>query len=151
VLFGGAAATGAGLGDTWEWDGLNWIQAIGGIAPSARSGHALVFDPSLGRVVLFGGLDAQTSTALGDTWTWDGTIWQQLAPITPPPARVGHALCYDVVRSRAVLFGGRDATGTALADTWEWDGAQWIPVLPVSSSWLSHTTSCAAAACCSEA
>jgi hypothetical protein len=37
--------------------------------------------------------------------------------------RSSHALAFDSVRGRVVLFGGFGST--FLADTWEWDGTQW--------------------------
>jgi hypothetical protein len=42
-----------------------------------------------------------------------------------PPARDAHALVYDPLRRRTVLFGGRSAAFTHFGDTWEWDGAAW--------------------------
>jgi galactose oxidase-like protein len=67
-----------------------------------------------------------------DTWTWDGTEWTQVAD-TGPAARSGHALVYDDVRKRAVLFGGRGAANP-LGDTWEWDGTEWTQVQDVGPS-----------------
>ena len=81
----------AALADTWEWDGPNWTSPNPGTTPSPRSGHALVFDPARGRIVLFGGLDALTSTALADTWEWDGADWQQLTP--PVDSARAHRTC----------------------------------------------------------
>lgn len=42
-----------------------------------------------------------------------------------PAARSGHAMAYDPVRSRTVLFGGSGAGGTMDPATWEWDGTSW--------------------------
>ncbi len=52
--------------------------------------------------------------------------WTQLKPVTSPLARLGHAMVYDSVRQRTVLFGGW--TGT-----WEWDGRNWTDVKPATS------------------
>ncbi|HLM35581.1 MAG TPA: kelch repeat-containing protein [Gaiellaceae bacterium] len=76
LLFGGVASLGptalapAVSGLTWEWDGEHWTlrQDMG---PRARWGHALAFDASRGKVVLFGGLTGATAASgelLGDTW-----------------------------------------------------------------------------------
>ena len=43
--------------------------------------------------------------AVGDTWEWDGEEWAQQEDVGPP-ARVFHAMAYDAVRDRVVLFGG---------------------------------------------
>ncbi|HZD03873.1 MAG TPA: kelch repeat-containing protein, partial [Longimicrobiales bacterium] len=95
------------------------------VGPSARGGHAIVYDPVGERVVLFGGR-AGGGTLQGDTWEWDGADWTQVAD-TGPDARGGHALAYDSNRQRTVLFGGRAASALR-ADTWEWDGAEWTQV-----------------------
>ena len=69
---------------------------------------------------------------LGDTWTWDGEAWTQVAD-TGPEARSGHAMAYDSARQRTVLFGGRAGAGP-LGDTWEWDGGEWTQVQDVGPS-----------------
>lgn len=43
-----------------------------------------------------------------------------------PSARSFHAMAYDSIRQRTVLFGGTDYSVGPLSDTWEWDGANWI-------------------------
>jgi hypothetical protein len=64
---------------------------------------------------------------LGDTWLFDGGAWRQAAPSEAPSARFSHAMAYDSLRQRTVLFGGATGTGAAseLGDTWEWDGSNW--------------------------
>jgi hypothetical protein len=74
-------------------------------------------------------------TWLGDTWSWDGRIWIQLAD-TGPSARQAPAMAGDPVRSRVTLFsGGQLGQGRqAVADTWEWDGARWLEVADTGPS-----------------
>lgn len=43
VVFGGQG--GAGLADTLEWDGERWEERATPVAPSARWGASMVFDP----------------------------------------------------------------------------------------------------------
>ena len=64
------------------------------------------------RVLLFGGKDPGTSglPVFGDTWSWDGTTWQALAPVVSPPARIWHAMAEDTARGRVVLYGGGTTT-----------------------------------------
>jgi hypothetical protein len=131
VLFGGIGPAGRStiiLGDTWEWDGTDWIPVAPPQSPSARLGHALAFDPGRARAVLFGGTD--NLATFGDTWEWDGTNWTDRAPALAPPARTAHALAFDIARGRAVLFGGTAASSGLLADTWEWNGATWVERTP---------------------
>jgi hypothetical protein len=120
VLFGGSASSGPSLlGDTWEWDGLSWMQRASS-GPSPRGGHAMAYDSARRKVVLFGGGD---NGLPGDTWEWDGTSWTLRASSGPSP-RFWHAMAYDSARGKVVLFGGSDG-GNYFGDTWEWDGTSW--------------------------
>jgi hypothetical protein len=53
-----------------------------------------------------------------------GQAWTQQEDTGPSPRKF-HALAFDLVRSRVVLFGGDPGTGKALGDTWSWDGSAW--------------------------
>ncbi len=127
VLFGGyngSVYNGPVYSDTWEWDGTNWSQKSPVTAPSGRYVHALVYDASHQRVVLFGGYN--NSTYLNETWEWDGTTWSKKSPaISPSPRQPNGGMAYDSTRQRMVLFGGY-TTGGPTNDTWEWDGTNWI-------------------------
>ena len=131
VLFGGSGD----LDGTWAWNGTTWAQQPNTLAPPARAEHAMAYDAARKRVVLFGGYGAfwLANNGLGaDTWEWDGSVWRQRFPIASPPARSAHAMAYDPVRQRVVLFGGR--ASAYLNDTWEWDGTTWLqrptPIAP---------------------
>ncbi len=148
VIFGGRANSGYDLADTWEWDPGTGVftDRTTSAGPSARSQHGMVFEKSTGKVLLFGGgLAASTSDqtsislAFGDTWEWDaGTgLWTQLKPTSAPGARYDSALIWDSQRNRAVLFGGTqkpkaDTDGTPQNDLWEWD--------PAKSSWTLRSS-----------
>ena len=96
-----------------------------------REGHAMVFDSTRSRFVLYGG-NASFGELLGDTWeSPDGVSWTLAATAGPAP-RTRAAMAFDSVRGRVVLFGGQTATG-ALNDTWEWDGALWTQRAPTAS------------------
>lgn len=106
---------------------LLWTQKQD-IGSAARSGAAMTFDTGKKRVVLFGGLVA--NSPVNDTWEWDGQNWTQVADIGPH-SRSDHAIAFDSARQRIVLFGGVQKTGTATTyfnDTWEWDGTEWTQV-----------------------
>jgi hypothetical protein len=106
------------------------------IGPTARMDHAVAYDASRHRVVLFGGRGLGW-LALSDTWAWNGEFWTELEDIGPS-ARAMHAMAFDSARERVVLFGGLDASGSAsptvFADTWEWDGALWTQVADTGPS-----------------
>jgi hypothetical protein len=122
VMFGGFDSTGAGLADTWVWNGSTWT-AGPTTGPSAR-GDA-VGAMLGGQFVLFGGIASTAATTnYGDTWAWTGTAWSELST-TGPAARFGGAMA--PMGNELVMFGGDD-TNTAttnLADTWLWNGGAW--------------------------
>jgi hypothetical protein len=133
VLFGGfsiAAGPGRGLADTWLWDGAQWSAPPVSVSPPPRWSHSMTFDPVRQEVLLFGGMVIAGSIFLQDTWTWNGSTWQQRTPASSPSARMGAGLAFDRARGRAVLFGGG---GGSQADTWEWDGTNWLLQAPAHS------------------
>ena len=81
------------LVDTWEWDGVAWLQRMPTLSPGF-AGEA--FMAALGpKLVLFGG-GTHVSNA-NETWEWDGTLWTHRTPSQHPPnpaamARLGDAL-----------------------------------------------------------
>lgn len=147
VLFGGRGFT-ATLGDTWEYTPTTntWTQRTLAVNPAPREEMALVYDASLGRVMLFGGYDRDTDTVYGDTWTYDGTNWVDITPADPaqsPTARYRAQTVYDSARLRTVLYGGFDGT-SILQQTYEFTGNVWTlitpqtPVLPPNATEAVH-------------
>ncbi len=127
VLFGGTDNQGQDqLGDTWEYDGLDWTQVTPTTSPPARFGHAMAYDASRGRVVLFGGASTSggNTTFLADTWDYDGTTWTEISPTPSPAASAGHRLVYDTTRER-IVYVGSDFMGSAVTATWDYDGTTW--------------------------
>lgn len=130
LLFGGSE-DGTGwtpLGDTWTWDGQNWVELHPSLTPSPRR-TVMVYDSGRDRVVLFGGFGG-TAGHFQDTWEWDGTRWNLMASAGPAPRRE-HGMAYDAARGVVVLFGGRDHS-LRFDDTWEWDGSQWTERTPIA-------------------
>tara|TARA_R110002096_G_scaffold24181_17_gene76370 strand:+ start:351 stop:2387 length:2037 start_codon:yes stop_codon:yes gene_type:complete len=134
-VFGGQDPTGAMLSDTWRWNGVSWTQLATAAGPSARMESAIAFHATQNHALLFGGTDtAPPYGALGGTWRFDGTNWQQLTNGPQPGARRQHAMAYDPIRDRIVLYGGQNLSpfaggSTVYNDTWEHDGTSWTQVL----------------------
>lgn len=124
LLFGGGTPA-APAADLWSWDGFSWRHAPPGHAPPPRTDAALAFDPSDGRLVLFGGRSVG-GTLLDDCWAWDGTAWSERAAAARPPPRADASLAWDPERGLLTLFGGEGASGL-LDDTWTFDGGSWQP------------------------
>ncbi|MEM7199582.1 MAG: hypothetical protein AAF628_04910 [Planctomycetota bacterium] len=117
LLFGGHL-DGAPRGDTWLCDGATW-QASTATEPPAQLRHAMCYDATRERVVLFGGATALSSEpAFADTWEWDGAVWSLLQPSTQPPAMENHGMAFDAARGVVVMYSPQNGT-------WEWDGYDW--------------------------
>ena len=125
LLFGGVGDAGR-FADTWVFLSASgqWIKvAPYETVPLARSGHAMAYDTSAGKVILFGGYDG--SNLLNDTWAYDpqGDAWTELSPSgNVPSPRGNHRMVFDASAGRMVLFGGFDGSGE-LSDTWTYDTA----------------------------
>ena len=154
IVFGGEMTQGTinGLNDTWSWNGTSWTQLADGngtnagcgesrptanlcpSSPEARIGAGMTFDPALGELVLFGGMDEGAGfldfTQYNDTWLWDGSTWVQDNVDTgctdsctsSPNARDTFAMADDLASNQIVLYGGNNQN-----DTW---AAPAVPVVP---------------------
>lgn len=131
VLFGGNTNTGLS-NDTWEWNGVSWVQRTPANSPLARSSHGMAYDSARGVVVLFGGQKDQSDTNhFDDTWEWNGVNWTQRTSTTHPSARRKPAMAYDSTRNVVTLFGGWNGN-SYFDDTWEWAGTNWTQRAPTS-------------------
>ncbi|HEY3446793.1 MAG TPA: kelch repeat-containing protein [Myxococcales bacterium] len=142
VVFGGSAADGRRFQDTWEYvpDSAAWIDRTpAGTRPPARRGHATVFDGRRGKVIVFGGTGGSVDPASADVavWEWDGAtgLWTQrpASKVVNPGVRLGHAMAYDPVSGKVLLFGGHLYSIGAdedRNDLWSWDPRTnlWSPV-----------------------
>ncbi|HKQ58675.1 MAG TPA: kelch repeat-containing protein [Candidatus Eisenbacteria bacterium] len=103
-----------------------------GTPPSARGGHAAVYDSLRNRMLLIGGFD---ETLHNDVWEYTppGTgTWSELAVGgTAMSPRAQHAAVYDPVRDRVIVIGGD--TGVFMNDVWALDLAgplEWHELSP---------------------
>ncbi len=135
VLFGGWDDTNR-FDDTWVYDlaGDTWTQMNPVTKPSARQNHAMTYDSTNNKIVLFGGNDGPTR--FQDTWVYNiaGNIWTQMNPATKPSARYNHAMVYDSTNNKIVLFGGYDSYGYDDDETWVYDVVSdtWTQMNPTS-------------------
>lgn len=141
MLFGGRdPVANFYLNDTWIWNGSAWSPRLLPVCvevcpsnPPARGDASMAYDSSTGAVILFGGATYPGSACscfhyLDDTWSWDGSIWNQLAPASSPSARGGAGMADDGATGTAMLFGGFGGCPSScplLDDTWTWDGTNW--------------------------
>ncbi|MBL8898806.1 MAG: hypothetical protein JNM84_14300 [Planctomycetes bacterium] len=110
----------------------NWVRFTPTASPAVRQFHAMAFDAVRREFVLFGGFNS-SFTAIGDTWTFNGTTWTRKTPTTSPSARGGHRMVFDAARGEIVLFGGGSSFGSAsFNDLWTWDGSNWTNRTPTT-------------------
>jgi hypothetical protein len=102
----------------WNWSSP--ALGNGSAPPTPRMLYSMVYDPSDGYVVLFGGGDMADGTYGNDTWTYQNGSWTQLTPTISPPVRRSAAMAWDPVDRYVVLFGG-----LYLQDTWTFLGGVW--------------------------
>ena len=132
LMFGGGVfprKSGPWATDTWGWNGKAWKQIatkgpIGRVTP-------LVYDSKRSLTILFGGVGAALEQGApqpnyNDTWGFDGNNWKQLSDNGPPP-RDRHALAYDKIRDRIILYGG-SVGQKVFDDMWEWNGKTWTEI-----------------------
>ncbi len=67
VVFGGTSGPPTALKETWAWDGKTWKQLILANQPGTRYVSNMVFDPSAGGLVLFGG-ELSGDIVTNQTW-----------------------------------------------------------------------------------
>jgi hypothetical protein len=137
VLFGGYNGGSIYGEGTWTWDGVVWSRrdAPSDPGPALRRNHAMVYDPDRKVVLLFGGRTG--NTVFDDVWEWDGATgtWTDRSPTMRPPARSHHAMAWDPVHRRMLVYGGLPEEGDELGDLWAWDGATgtWTELTEVES------------------
>ncbi|MFH0793310.1 MAG: kelch repeat-containing protein, partial [bacterium] len=123
--------------------GTNWQTLNSSPSPSAREGHLMTLHDGLNKIVLFGGYDGVGF--LSGTWLLDGGGWSFLNQISPSPpsARAYAGAAYDEVRSRIVMFGGKDSGG-AIGETWVFTSAEeWNQLSPTVSPSARHSSAMA--------
>ncbi len=128
IIFGGidniSACCPSDYNDVWVLSHANghggtptWTQLEPeGTAPSARSGHLAVYNPTTNAMYIFGG-NTQSGTALGDVWRLSNAnglgaatpTWTQIGQLgTPPGGTSDPGGAIDTVNQRIISFGGED-------------------------------------------
>jgi len=122
VLFGGRLNTGLASSETWIYDVRQntWTQVHPPSTPAARYLHAMVYDSTNNKIVMFGGY-----WVAAETWIYDidTNLWAQQYPETSPPRLYGLSMTYDSINDKVVLFGGMTYSGgwRRRNETWLYD------------------------------
>lgn len=128
VHFGGQAFPGAYSNETWSYsfDTNTWTESQPSARPSPRFAHAMAYDTTSDRTILFGG-----SAGSDETWGFNLAAgeWERMTPSSQPSGRLGHRMAYDRQSDRIMLFGGGpNLLGPYNGETWAYDvdANEWI-------------------------
>src|SRR6266550_3682287 len=135
VVFGRSLC--AQCADTWTFDGNTWARHIAGPGtPPGRNAATLAYDPSSGKVLLFGGASSGSdgTGGLADSWMWDGSAWTQANPAARPHGRVYARTASDTSTGQVILYGGAGFGAFPLSyfDVWTWAHGAWTRVQPTT-------------------
>jgi hypothetical protein len=135
VLFGGIDDLASPItmrADTWTFHAGKWtnISPSVGTSPTARAYMAMTYDPAIGGILAFGGLQGCSSWCTtwhvyDDTWEFSGGHWTRLAPVAHPSPRDDLGLAYDSALHGAVLYGGLTKYAGVDNDSWLYSGGNW--------------------------
>jgi hypothetical protein len=125
--------------DTWAFDvaAARWVNLTptNGAKPLKRCLHALIYEATTDRMILFGGCSSGFGPCpQGDLWAFDlkTTSWTELTPDgVAPTARSNASLVYEPATQTLLLFGGKTDAGPS-AETWSYalDSNVWMQLEP---------------------
>ncbi|MCI4355775.1 MAG: hypothetical protein L3K18_01355 [Thermoplasmata archaeon] len=141
LLFGGMLASGYS-NSTWAFRNNTWFQpscvGAGCHAPIPMVGPSLTYDPSIQRVVLYGGYGYPPhafATQLNGTYRFLNGNWSPAIHATPrhsPGGLYEQSTQWDPSCQCLVMFGGINGVAHPTDHTWEYVNFTWIPVLTPS-------------------
>jgi hypothetical protein len=125
VLFGGYNyLTYQWFSDTWiyNFSENTWTNMNPSPNPGYRNNLGMTYDKTNDVIILFGGW--YSTSMLGDTWIYNLNTneWTDMNPVSAPPPIYQHGMTYDIINSKAVVFGGFfHDTMTYSNSTWVYD------------------------------
>jgi photosystem II stability/assembly factor-like uncharacterized protein len=133
ITYGNASLLQVGI----PYNPYGWSRNYPTSKPSPRYGHAMAYDTSHDKIVLFGGYSKESYSAVDDTWSYNylNDSWIEMNPSQAPSARYYHSMVYNSVNKTLVLFGGSKDSYTQLSDTWEYNLSTntWTEITPTVS------------------
>lgn len=130
-----------GAGLTWTYANGSWTNITPNVtgAPPPRAWASMVYDATLGEIVLFGGyavVSGIPSHLLNDTWTYRAATWTNRTGAfgNAPDPRAFAGFAYDPNDSADVLFGGITGTAGPANGTWELSSGGWSDVTDLQTT-----------------
>jgi hypothetical protein len=105
-----------------------WVELTVGAGPLARNSGGFAYDPGSGRLLLSGGRHGcgPSATSYIDTWTLDGSTWQQQHPKNDGPGEMSSfRMAYDQSSRQVVALGVFSGCGVATG-MFTWTGTDWV-------------------------
>lgn len=120
VVFGGCDEGIAAIyGDTWEYNGSDWVNVTPAGSPTARFRGMMEYDSDRSRTVFFGGFDGTQQRT--ETYEYGGDQWVQIPTgIDVPTSLTEMAAAYDPSQGKLRMFAGFGASFNN--DTWQYTG-----------------------------
>jgi hypothetical protein len=101
----------------WTFAGGTWTNR-NVTGPSLREGAAMLEDPQVASLILFGG--SVGGSAMNDSWAFAAGAWTRLSLPHAPPRSSNGSLAYDPASGLLLQFGG-----SLSSDTWGYNGTDW--------------------------
>ncbi|MCI4362715.1 MAG: PKD domain-containing protein [Thermoplasmata archaeon] len=132
LLFGGDTVIGqVRQSTTWSYSGGAWVNLTTSHAPPPRYAATFTDDPSIGGVLLFGGLGSNNPPELNDTWAFNATGWTKVSPPRSPQPRALAPATFDRADGYVFMYSGENVSGDYLKrDAWGFSSGNWTPVDP---------------------
>jgi hypothetical protein len=123
VLFGGQSSQsqGGGTNETWLWSNWTWTRLLLPWSPPSVTEAQMAWDPTVGGLVLTGGIDVGGETGPGSARNSSYALvaggWTNLTTAASFPGAVGAGIGVEPSSGSLLLFGG-SVDGTADGSTW---------------------------------
>jgi len=125
VMFGGGigsiGSNNQSWNDTWAYDyeSNTWTNMSPTAPPVPRIGTSMIYDSSIGKMILFGGFTTRPDRLLNDTWSYElsTNTWEEMNPSSRPPGRWSYSMAYDEGGEAIVMYGGANDT-MFFTETW---------------------------------
>lgn len=116
----------------FAWDGLTWSEHQPAESSAPEQESALVYDPVAEESILFGG--SIGTDAVSGTWIWR-EAWSRIETGSSPPPTTHHAMAWDAIGGRVLMFGGIDPAleETPRDETWTYGDQAWSLLVPAES------------------
>jgi hypothetical protein len=120
ILHGGRDSNNTVFNDVWLWSGASWTQLSSG--PAGLHSAAMCYDSIRQKVVMFGGTDNTTISAV--TYEWEPVNGWSAVFAPGLKGRYAHSMAFDPSSGHIVMHGGFDGTNVS-DETWEFNGTNW--------------------------